>query len=78
MASCFLLRDGRKQACTVVPSDLQILVYRDQAGEEVQALLDPASQQRLLRAQPPAPVRNLQSSRRNRVPITRRRGPAAA
>ena len=78
MSSCFLLRDGRKQACTVVPSDLQLFVYSDQAGEEVRALLDPASQQRLLRAQPPAPVRNLQSSRRNRVPTMRRRGPAAA
>ena len=53
MSSCFLLRDGRKQACTVVPSDLQVFVYSDQAGEEVRALLDPASQQRLLRVQPP-------------------------
>ena len=56
MSSCFLLRDGRKQTCTVVPSDLQVFVYSDQAGEEVRTLLDPASQQRLLRAQPPAPV----------------------
>ena len=78
MTSCFLLRDGRKQACTVVPSDLQLFVYSDQAGEEVRALLDPASQQRLLRAQPPAPVHSLRRSRRNRVSPPQQRNPAAA
>lgn len=78
MSSCFLLRDGRKQACTVVPSDLQLFVYSDQAGEEVRALLDPASQQRLLRAQPSAPVHSLRRSRRNRISGPQQRNPAAA
>ena len=78
MSSCFLLRDGRKQACTVVPSDLQLFVYSDQAGAEVRALLDPASQQRLLRAQPPAPMHSLRRSRRNRISGPQQRNPAAA
>ena len=46
MSAFFLLRDGRKQACSVFPAYLHLFVYSDQAGEEVRALLDPASQQR--------------------------------
>ena len=52
MAPCFLLRDGRKQLFEQVPDGLALYRYQDQAGQDIQALLDPASQQRLLGAQP--------------------------
>ena len=52
MAPCFLLRDGRKQLFDQVPDGLALYRYQDQAGQDIQALLDPASQQRLLGAQP--------------------------
>jgi hypothetical protein len=52
MAPCFLLRDGRKQRFEQVPDGLALYRYQDQAGQDIQALLDPASQRRLLGAQP--------------------------
>ena len=51
MPPCFLLRDGRKQRFEQVPDGLALYRYQDQAGQDIQALLDPASQQRLLGAQ---------------------------
>lgn len=51
MSCCFLLRDGRKQLCERIPDGLETYRYVDREGSEIQALLDPASQQRLLRAQ---------------------------
>ena len=65
MAPCFLLRDGRKQLFDQVPDGLALHRYQDQAGLDIQALLDPASQQRLLGAQPkpqPQPSHNGNSS----------------
>ena len=63
MAPCFLLRDGRKQLFDQVPDGLALYRYQDQAGQDIQALLDPSSQQRLLGAQPkPQPSHNGNSS----------------
>ena len=63
MAPCFLLRDGRKQLFDQVPDGLALYRYQDQAGQDIQALLDPASQQRLLDAQPqPQPRRHSHGS----------------
>ena len=57
MLPCFLLRDGRKQLFEQVPDGLALYRYQDQAGQVIRALLDPASQQRLIAAQP-QPSRN--------------------
>ena len=57
MLPCFLLRDGRKQLFEQVPDGLALYRYQDQAGQVIRALLDPASQQRLIAAQP-QPRRN--------------------
>lgn len=66
MSCCFLLRDGRKQLCEHTPDGLELYRYEDLEGREIQALLDPASQQRLLRAQPQRRLHAIDGALRHR------------
>lgn len=49
----FLLRDGSVRRCSVVPEGLTTDAHRDRWGRTVQVVLDAASEQRLVAAQPP-------------------------
>ncbi len=55
----FLLRDGAIRRCTVVPDGLAYSTYTDRHQRQIHVVLDAASEQRLLKAQPREQARKL-------------------